>query len=111
GEPVRLPPGDELDALAREIDRLRELLHDKVGQLEELNRHLETVVESRTKELSIARDRLELLREVANAVNSSLDFRTIFDAVVTGTRRLVDFDQATICRLEAAAPGAATATI
>jgi signal transduction histidine kinase/HAMP domain-containing protein len=90
---------DEIGALAREIDRMRVLLREKVRQLEELNRDLERKVKERTEELRQANERLSLIHQVANAVNSSLDFQRIFEAVVKGTQQLVDFDQASITRV------------
>jgi signal transduction histidine kinase len=95
--PVRTT--DEIGALAREIDRMRMLLREKVRQLEELNRDLERKVRERTEELRQANERLSLIHQVANAVNSSLDFQRIFEAVVQGTQQLVDFDQASITRV------------
>ncbi len=96
---VPIHTSDEISVLAREIDHMRVLLRDKVRQLEELNRDLERKVERRTEELRNANERLSLIHEVTNAVNSSLDFPRIFEAVVEGTRRLVDFDQASIARI------------
>ena len=97
--PVPVTTTDEVGVLAREIDRMRMQLRDKVRQLEELNRDLETKVNERTDELRKANERLSLIHQVTNAVNSSLDFQRIFEAVVEGTRRLVDFDQASIARI------------
>ncbi|MBI2963000.1 MAG: HAMP domain-containing protein [Deltaproteobacteria bacterium] len=98
-DPVPARTGDEIGLLGAEIDRMREQLRDKVRQLEELNRDLERKVEERTEALREASERLSLIHEVTNAVNSSLDFQRIFAAVVDGTRRLVDFDQASITRV------------
>jgi signal transduction histidine kinase/HAMP domain-containing protein len=97
--PVRVNASDELGMLGREIDHMRALLADKVRQLEELARELERKVIQRTEALRAANDRLSLVHQVANAVNSSLDFQRIFEAVVEGTRRLVDFEQASIARI------------
>jgi len=97
--PVRVETADELGTLGREIDRMRVQLGDKVRQLQDLARGLESKVAERTEALRAANDRLSLVHEVANAVNSSLDFRQIFEAVVQGTRRLVDFEQASIARI------------
>jgi signal transduction histidine kinase/HAMP domain-containing protein len=96
---IPINTSDEISVLAREIERMRVLLREKVRQLEELNRDLERKVERRTEELRNANERLSLIHEVTNAVNSSLDFRRIFEAVVEGTRRLVDFEQASIARI------------
>ncbi len=98
-DPVPVRTSDELGALGREIDRMRVQLREKVRQLEELNRDLERKVEERTDALREANERLSLIHEVTNAVNSSLDFQQIFAAVVAGTRRLIDFDQASITRI------------
>jgi signal transduction histidine kinase/HAMP domain-containing protein len=97
--PVPVVTSDEIGALGREIDHMRILLRDKVRQLEELAHGLERKVAERTDALRAANDRLSLIHQVTNAVNSSLDFQRIFDAVVEGTRRLVDFDQASIARI------------
>ncbi len=97
--PVRVNASDELGTLGREINHMRALLADKVRQLEELARELERKVIQRTEALRTANDRLSLVHQVANAVNSSLDFQRIFEAVVEGTRRLVDFEQASIARI------------
>ena len=97
--PVHVGTSDELGTLGREIDHMRVLLSDKVRQLEELARELERKVEQRTAALRAANDQLSLVHQVANAVNSSLDFQRIFEAVVEGTRRLVDFEQASIARI------------
>jgi signal transduction histidine kinase/HAMP domain-containing protein len=96
---IPINTSDEISVLAREIERMRVLLREKVRQLEELNRDLERKVERRTEELRNANERLSLIHEVTNAVNSSLDFQRIFEAVVEGTRRLVDFEQASIARI------------
>jgi signal transduction histidine kinase len=98
-DPVPVQTTDEIGALAGEIDRMRLQLREKVRQLEELNRDLEHKVKERTDELRLANERLSLIHEITNAVNSSLDFQRIFAAVVEGTRQLVDFDQASITRL------------
>lgn len=98
-DPVPVRTGDEIGTLGREIDRMRVQLREKVRQLEELNSDLERKVEERTEALREANERLSLIHEVTNAVNSSLDFQRIFAAVVDGTRRLVDFDQASITRV------------
>jgi signal transduction histidine kinase/HAMP domain-containing protein len=97
--PVYVETSDELGTLGHEIDHMRVLLSDKVRQLEELARELERKVAQRTEALRAANDRLSLVHQVANAVNSSLDFQRIFEAVVEGTRRLVDFEQASIARI------------
>ncbi len=97
--PVHVNTSDELGTLGREINHMRVLLADKVRQLEELARELERKVIQRTEALRTANDRLSLVHQVANAVNSSLDFQRIFEAVVEGTRRLVDFEQASIARI------------
>ncbi|HSD11449.1 MAG TPA: GAF domain-containing protein, partial [Candidatus Binatia bacterium] len=97
--PVDVRTSDELGMLGREIDHMRVLLSDKVRQLEDLARELERKVAQRTEALRAANDRLSLIHQVANAVNSSLDFQKIFEAVVEGTRRLVDFEQASIARI------------
>jgi len=96
---VPIRSSDELGTLAGEIDRMRVLLRDKIRQLEGLSRNLEKMVIERTEELKRARDRLELIHEVTDTVNQSLDFDQIFEAVLSGTRRLVDFDQASVARL------------
>jgi signal transduction histidine kinase len=98
-EAVSVSSSDELGTLGQEIDRMRVQLRDKVRQLEELARELERKVAERTAELRQANQRLSLIHGVANAINSSLDFQRIFEAVVEGTRRLVDFDQASIARI------------
>ncbi|MGH7858865.1 MAG: ATP-binding protein, partial [Candidatus Binatia bacterium] len=97
--PVAIRTSDEIGQLAQEIERMRIQLREKVRLLEELSHDLERKVEERTAQLKKAHDRLALIHEVTNTVNSSLDFQTIFDAVVSGTRRLVDFDQASVARL------------
>ena len=96
---VHVSSSDELGTLGHEIDRMRVQLRDKVRQLEELAHDLERKVAERTNELRQANQRLSLIHAVANAINSSLDFQRIFEAVVDGTRRLVDFDQASIARI------------
>jgi signal transduction histidine kinase/HAMP domain-containing protein len=98
-EAVYVSSYDELGTLGQEIDRMRVQLRDKVRQLEELARDLERKVAERTDALRQANERLSLIHAVANAINSSLDFQRIFEAVVEGTRRLVDFDQASIARI------------
>ncbi len=98
-EAVFVSSSDELGTLGHEVDRMRVQLRDKVRQLEELARDLEQKVAERTDALRQANERLSLIHSVANAINSSLDFQVIFAAVVDGTRRLVDFDQASIARL------------
>ena len=97
--PVYVGTSDELGALGREIDHMRVTLREKVRQLEDLARDLEQKVAERTEALRAANDRLSLIQKVANAVNSSLDFQKIFEAVVEGTRQLVDFEQASIARI------------
>ena len=97
--PVPVETTDEIGQLAAEIERMRTLLREKVRLLEELGRTLERKVEERTAQLRDANDRLALIHEITNTVNSSLDFHTIFDSVVSGTRRLVDFDQASVARI------------
>jgi signal transduction histidine kinase len=89
----------DVEGLAGEISHTRGLVREKVHQLEELAHGLERKVEERTEELRKANERLSLIHQVTNAVNSSLEFQKIFDAVVEGTRRLVDFDQASIARI------------
>ena len=74
------------------LRRSRQLVK-QASQLEELARDLERKVAERTAELRQANQRLSLIHGVTNAINSSLDFQRIFEAVVEGTRRLVDFDQ------------------
>jgi len=100
-DPVLVETSDEIGTLGLEIDRMRAQLRDKVRQLQDLARDLERKVTQRTDALRQANERLSLIHQVANAVNSSLDFPRIFEAVVEGTRRLVDFEQASIARITA----------
>lgn len=100
-ERVRVHGSDELAILAGEIERMRALLREKVRLLEELSRELESKVEERTKQLQAVNERLAVIHQVTNTVNSELDFQEIFEAVVSGTRRLVDFDQASVARIVA----------
>jgi signal transduction histidine kinase len=98
-DPIRVETSDEVGTLGLEIDRMRVQLREKVRQLEELARDLELKVAERTDELAKANERLSLLHNVTNAVSSSLDFEEIFEAVVEGTRQLVQFDQASLMRI------------
>jgi signal transduction histidine kinase len=98
-DPVLVRSSDEVGALGLEIDRMRMQLREKVRQLQDLARDLERKVAERTDALRKANERLSLIHQVSNAVNSSLDFPRIFEAVVDGTRRLVDFEQASIARI------------
>jgi signal transduction histidine kinase/HAMP domain-containing protein len=98
-EPVPVRGSDELGRLGREIERMRMQLRERLRLLEEFGRDLEHKVEERTAELAAARDRIALIHQITNTVNSSLDFPQVFEAVVGGTRRLVDFDQATVARI------------
>jgi signal transduction histidine kinase len=98
-DPVLVRSSDEVGTLGLEIDRMRVQLGEKVRQLQDLARELERKVAERTDALRRANERLSLIHQVANAVNSSLDFPRIFEAVVEGTRRLVDFEQASIARI------------
>jgi signal transduction histidine kinase len=98
-DPVLVRSSDEVGTLGLEIDRMRVQLGEKVRQLQDLARELERKVAQRTDALRRANERLSLIHQVANAVNSSLDFPRIFEAVVEGTRRLVDFEQASIARI------------
>ncbi|MGH7820118.1 MAG: ATP-binding protein [Candidatus Binatia bacterium] len=97
--PVPIRGTDEIGQLGAEIERMRVQLREKVRLLEDFSRGLERKVEERTRQLRNAHDRLALIHEVTNTVNSSLDFQTIFEAVVSGTRRLVDCDQASVARI------------
>lgn len=98
-EPVPVRGSDEIGQLGAEIESMRVQLREKVGLLEELSADLERKVQQRTAELRAANDRLGLLHDVTNAVNTGLDFHGIFDAVLSGTRRLVAFDQASVARV------------
>jgi signal transduction histidine kinase/HAMP domain-containing protein len=100
---ISLQRSDEIGALAVEIDKMRVELREKVRQLEALSAGLERRVEERTAELTLAHDRLRVLHDVTNAVNASVDLGPIFDAVVEGTRRLVEFEGASIARIQESA--------
>ncbi|MGH7805189.1 MAG: ATP-binding protein, partial [Candidatus Binatia bacterium] len=99
-EGAALGRSDEIGVLATEIDRMRAQLREKVGELQAFSLGLERRVAERTAELTLANDRLRLIHDVTNAVNASLDLSVIFEAVVLGTLRLVEFENASIVRIE-----------
>ena len=68
--------GDELEALAREFNKM-------AAQLQESYSGLEQKVEERTRELARSVEELQALGEVGQAVNSILDLQTVLTTIVT----------------------------
>jgi signal transduction histidine kinase/HAMP domain-containing protein len=98
-EPVTLEGRDEIGVVAAEMDRMRRKLRAEGERQQALNVELERKVEERTRLLREANQRLAVMNEVTAAIGSTLDFQTIFEAVVSGAHRLVEFDQASVARV------------
>ncbi len=93
----------EKQKLTAENRRLLAELRESNRRLEELNRTLEEKVRERTAELLNSRSEiqrraqeLEIINEITNAVASSLRLEEILDLVARETRKLVDFDRASV---------------
>ena len=93
----------EKQKLVNENQRLLAELRESNLRLEDLNRNLEERVQERTGELRESRaeierraKELETINEITNAVASSLDPKEILGLVVRETRKLIDFDRASV---------------
>src|SRR5258707_352096 len=98
GHRIELRTGDEVETLAGEFNRM-------AAQLQESYAGLERKVEERTRELSeatadLARsvEELTTLREVGQAVSSTLDLATVLDTIVTRAVELSGADAGAIYR-------------
>ena len=93
----------EKQKLTAENRRLLAELRESNQRLEDLNRTLEVRVRERTGELLQSRSEverrakeLETINEITNAVASSLNLKDILGQVVRETRKLIDFDRASV---------------
>src|SRR6266704_71348 len=98
GHRIELRTGDEVETLAGEFNRM-------AAQLQESYAGLEQKVEERTRALSeatadLARsvEELTTLREVGQAVSSTLDLATVLDTIVTRAVELSGADAGAIFR-------------
>ena len=81
GQRISIRTGDELEGLADQFN-------DMAGQLQESYADLERKVEDRTEQLAQSVEELRALGEVRQAVNSTLDLKTVLDTIVTKATQL-----------------------
>jgi signal transduction histidine kinase len=81
GHRVAVRTGDELEALGEELNRT-------AAQLEESYANLEEKVEARTRELADANAGLKALRDVGQAVNSTLDLERVLNTIAARAAQL-----------------------
>jgi class 3 adenylate cyclase/HAMP domain-containing protein len=86
---ISIKTGDELEALADQFN-------DMAGRLEEFYADLERKVKLRTQELAQSVAELRALGEVSQAVNSTLDLKTVLDTIVTKAAQLTGTDAGAI---------------
>jgi signal transduction histidine kinase len=98
GHRIELRTGDEVETLADEFNRM-------AAQLQESHSGLERRVEERTRELSVTTEdlarsveELTTLREVGQAVSSTLDLATVLETIVTRAVALSGADAGAIYR-------------
>src|SRR5215831_7886487 len=72
---ISIKTGDELESLAEQFN-------DMAGRLADSYSDLEKKVEIRTRELEQSNSELRALGEVSQAVNSTLDLKTVLDTIV-----------------------------
>lgn len=101
---------DEIGILAQQLDGMRGSIKQLFGELseskeklEEYSRTLEQKVEARTRELARSVEELKALRDVSQAVSSTLDLHTVLSKIVayavqlSGTEAgaIYEFDETT----------------
>ncbi len=97
GYRLSITTGDELEALANQINR-------SAGELEESYQNLEKKVEERTRELSESLDQQTATAEVLRVISQSpTDVRPVLETVVGAARRFCGADDATIVLREGGA--------
>jgi signal transduction histidine kinase len=89
GQRISIKTGDELEGLADQFN-------DMANRLQESYSGLERKVEMRTRELAQSVEELRALGEVSQAVNSTLDLRTVLDTIVAKAVQLSSTDAGTI---------------
>jgi hypothetical protein len=109
GHRIELRTGDEVETLGDEFNRM-------AAQLQESHSGLERRVEERTRELSettedLARsvEELTTLREVGQAVSSTLDLATVLETIVTRAVALSGADAGAIYRYPGSVVNSASA--
>ncbi|MGD1967601.1 MAG: ATP-binding protein [Desulfobacterales bacterium] len=100
---------DEIGALAQHLDvmrgSIRQLfaeLQESKDKLEDYSRTLEDKVELRTRELAQSVEELKALGEVSQAVNSTLDLKTVLKSIVRHAVQLSKTDAGTIYEFDEA---------
>jgi signal transduction histidine kinase len=86
---ISIKTGDELEGLADQFN-------DMAYRLQESYSGLERKVELRTRELAQSVEELQTLGEVSQAVNSTLDLKTVLDTIVSKAVQLSGTDAGTI---------------
>jgi signal transduction histidine kinase len=86
---ISIDTGDELEALADQFN-------DMAARLRESYANLENKVEIRTHELAQSVEELRALGEVSQAVNSSLDIKTVLSTIVAKAVQISDTDAGAI---------------
>lgn len=100
---------DEIGALAQHLDAMRGSirqlfaeLQESKDKLEDYSRTLEDKVELRTRELAQSVEELKALGEVSQAVNSTLDLKTVLKSIVRHAVQLSKTDAGTIYEFDEA---------
>ena len=93
GHRIDVRTGDELQSLAEEFNHT-------ASQLEDAQRGLEQKVEARTQELNRTVAELQVLGEVVQAVNSSLDMQEVLEKIVSHAVKMAGAKDGTIYVLD-----------
>jgi len=82
GHRIALKTGDELEALGHQFNVMADRLQTSHAELTESHAKLEHRVEERTRDLARSLKELRALDEVSQAVNSTLDLRSVLTTIV-----------------------------
>jgi signal transduction histidine kinase len=91
-----------LDVMRRSIKQLFEELSESKEEIEKHSRTLEQKVAVRTKELAQSVEELKALGEIGQAVNSTLDLKTVLSSIVRHAVQLSRADAGTIYEFDEA---------
>jgi signal transduction histidine kinase len=96
GQRISVKTGDEIESLADQFN-------DMAGKLQESYADLEKKVETRTRELAQSVEELRALGEVSQAVNSTLELKTVLDTIVTKATQIAGTEAGAIYVFDEAA--------
>jgi signal transduction histidine kinase len=96
GQRISVKTGDEIESLADQFN-------DMAGKLQESYADLEKKVETRTRELAKSVQELRALGEVSQAVNSTLELKTVLDTIVTKATQIAGTEAGAIYVFDEAA--------